>query len=502
VTDWSEFGRLVSLGENTALLVLGTLAVVMPTGVAAAILLYRTDLPGRHVLRGLAVLGLFVPLPVLSTAWQAALGGEGLVPLWNDRPGQPWASGLGPAVWVHATAALPWVILIVGTGLTMVEGELEEDALLVASPWRVLWRVTLPRCRASVAAAALWVVLQVSNDITVTDFMQVPTFADEIYVQLNMGGNAGLRQAVLASLPAVVLTWLLLMWVLPRWRRSVPPPGSLLMPSPLFRLGIWRGVGLMVMFAAAVLLAGVPLGSLVWKLGVTGRPPEWALGAAMTRWLVAWRLHGGLVATSLVLALGSGLLTSALALVLCWLALDRPWFRGAMFAVLAAVWALPGLLVGLGLKELFITLAVFGPLDALLYRGPSYVPVVLGYLVRFLPCAVAALWPVVRIVPAELRDAARVEGARSRQEFLWVFVPLLRRPVLAVTMLVAALALGELPVNRLVETPGAFTFVRELGDRMHYGPTADVAALCLVMLDMVLGLAVVVGVVLSKRRGF
>src|SRR5437588_85862 len=83
-------------------------------------------------------------------AWQTALGSEGLFPLWNDQPGRPWASGLGPAVWVHATAALPWVILIVGTGLTMVEGELEEDALLVASPWRVLWRVTLPRCRASV----------------------------------------------------------------------------------------------------------------------------------------------------------------------------------------------------------------------------------------------------------------------------------------------------------------------------------------------------------------
>jgi iron(III) transport system permease protein len=325
----------------------------------------------------------------------------------------------------------------------------------------------------------------------VTDFMQVPTFADEIYVQLNMGGDSGLRGAVLAALPTVVLTWLLLLWVLPRWRRSVPPPGSLLTPSPLFRLGKWRGIAFLAAFGTAAILVGVPLGSLIWKLGAAGRPSEWILDQAVTRWLVAWRLHGGLVVTSLALALGSGLLTSALALLLCWLALDRPWFRGTLFAVLAAVWALPGLLVGLGLKETFVTLAAFEPFDALLYRGPSYAPVVLGYLVRFLPCAVAALWPVVRWIPAGLRDAARVEGARPRQEFMWVFVPLLRRPALAVAMLVAALALGELPVNRLVETPGAFTFVRELGDRMHYGPTADVAALCLVMLAMVLGLAAV-----------
>jgi len=498
VTDWSELGRLASLGGNTALLVLGTLAVVMPPGIAAAVLLYRTDLPGRGVLRGLTVLTLFVPLPVLTTAWQAALGGEGLLPLWNDRPGQPWASGMGPAVWVHATAALPWVILIVGLGLTMVEGELEEDALLVAPPWRVLWRVTLPRCRASVAAAALWVVLQIASDFTVADLMQVRTYAEEVYLQLNAGGDEGLGGAVLVSLPAVALTWLLLIAVLPRWQRGLPPPGSLLTPPLLFRLGVWKWVCFAAALAAVLVLVAVPLGSLVWKLGLAGRPAAWSPGQAATRWLFEWRIHGRLVAVSVALALCTGLLTSALALLLCWLVADRPRLRGLAFAVLAGLWALPGLIVGLGLKELFLTLVVWvpvEPLPTLLYDGPSYLPVVLGHLVRFLPCAVAALWPMVRMLPAELRDAARVEGASPTREFRLVVVPLTRRGVLAVGLVVAALALGELPVNRLVETVGADTFVRVLFDQMHYGPTADVAALCLVMLAMVFGLAVTVGVV-------
>jgi ABC-type spermidine/putrescine transport system permease subunit II len=150
------------------------------------------------------------------------------------------------------------------------------------------------------------------------------------------------------------------------------------------------------------------------------------------------------------------------------------------------------LLVGLGLKELFITLVLWVPVEpfpTLLYYGPSYVPVVLSHLARFLPCAAAALWPAVRMLPAELRDAARVDGASPAQEFRLVVVPLLRRPVLAVALVVAALALGELPVNRLVETVGADTFVRVLFDQMHYGATGDVAALCLLMLSLVTGLA-------------
>src|SRR5438045_3430061 len=73
---------------------------------------------------------------------------------------KPWAQGLPAAVWIHAVAALPWVILIVGQGLCWVETELEEDALTVAGPWRVLRAVTLPRARAALWAAAIWVALQ------------------------------------------------------------------------------------------------------------------------------------------------------------------------------------------------------------------------------------------------------------------------------------------------------------------------------------------------------
>src|SRR5262249_39398500 len=161
--------------------------LALPLGILGAILLYRTDLPLRALFRFVTVLTLFVPLPLLASAWQATLGSDGLISLasWST-PAQgdpdispsgivwkPWAMGLGPAVWVHAMAGLPWVVWLVGQGLCWVERDLEEDALTLAGPAWVLWHVTLRRSLAAIGAAALWVALQAATEITVTDMMQV-----------------------------------------------------------------------------------------------------------------------------------------------------------------------------------------------------------------------------------------------------------------------------------------------------------------------------------------
>src|SRR5262249_35852880 len=51
---------------------------------------------------------------------------------------------------------------------------------------------------------------------------------------------------------------------------------------------------------------------------------------------------------------------------------------------------------------------------------------------------------------------------------------------------VAVLALGELSAGKLVETPGSETFAHAVFVQMHYGVTNDLAALCLVLLLVVL----------------
>jgi len=95
------------------------------------------------------------------------------------------------------------------------------------------------------------------------------------------------------------------------------------------------------------------------------------------------------------------------------------------------------------------------------------------------------MWPVLRLLPRDLRDAARVDGARPLQELWYIVIPLSAPACLMATFAVAVLSLGELSASKLVETPGSQTFAHEVFNQMHYGVTNDLAALCLVLLAAV-----------------
>src|SRR2546423_13234318 len=74
---WGEAERIASLARTTFQLIAAVLVLAVPAGTLAAVLLYRSDLPGRRWLRALTIVALFVPLPLFTSAWQAAPGSGG-----------------------------------------------------------------------------------------------------------------------------------------------------------------------------------------------------------------------------------------------------------------------------------------------------------------------------------------------------------------------------------------------------------------------------------------
>lgn len=501
----SQTDRLLSLAGNTFALTTGTLALVMPVGVAAAVLLYRTDLPLRRFWRFLVIMTLFVPLPLFVSGWQTVLGAGGWLPLsaWSGSASvwTPWGQGIGSAVWIHAAAALPWVILLVGQGLSWVERECEEDALTLLPAWQVVIRVSLRRAGAAVGAAALWVGLQTATEISVTDVMQVRTFAEEVYTQLSGGPGVGesVAPAVAANMPFVLLVALLVGGAAKFWSRRLPARSTLVTPPLIFRLGRWRWPLTAAAALGAILLL-VPLGSLVWRAGLVGRPPVWS-ATSLGHYLVrSARPPGGmLLLDSLLLAAGSGVLAAVLGLLACWAARGSGWFRGGVLMLMAVAWAMPGPLVGLGLKD--IIRVVLDATDSrflahALYHGPSPLPLLWVNQIRFFPFAVAVLWPVMRLLPDELHAAARIDGATSKQELRYIVWPLTAAAFGRAALAVAVLSLGELSAGKLLATPGMPSYATEIFTQMHYGVTNELAARSLLLL-----LAASLGGVVLAIRG-
>jgi ABC-type Fe3+ transport system permease subunit len=430
----------------------------------------------------LFVLALFVPQPVLVSSWQGLLGT-------NVRP---WASGMMSAIGIHALSALPWVALIVGVGLLWIEPELEEEAAQSVGAWRVLALVSLPQARASILAAALFVALQTATESCVTDLMQVPTLADEVRLQFASAQRAGLARTLLLSLPGMVLTWAMVLGVLAYLESRLPPltqprlmPRPLDLGSPVFR---WS----LVVHFMAMLLA--PILGLVWKLGLTGHPSVWRADVAVhfLRAEASIRLQDlGLTLLTTVVT-GGGV--AGLALFGCWLGRESRWFRWLLFSVMTWVWVLPGPAVGIGLHDLIMEIVSWssdGPLALALYRGPSPLPLMWVQAMRTLPVAVLFVWPVVRMIPREWFEEARLAGAGPLSEFVHVVVPMTGHAALITALACSALCLGEVAASGRVDTPGWQPYALMLLDRMHYSVENTLAALSLLMLAGIVAVAFV-----------
>src|ERR1051325_4819728 len=98
------------LGFNTLLLATSVVAISLAIGAPLAFLLVRTDLAGRTIAGFLLALLLFVPLYLQAAAWLAGFGVRGRFTLATAGP--PLVDGWRGAIWIHAVAAIPWVILI------------------------------------------------------------------------------------------------------------------------------------------------------------------------------------------------------------------------------------------------------------------------------------------------------------------------------------------------------------------------------------------------------
>lgn len=489
--------RVAVLAATSLTLAAGVAAVAMPVGILMAVLLFKSDLPARHWLRGLVVVGLFVPLPLWATAWQSALGGG--FAIFTASPGRPWPSGFGAAIALHALAATPWVVWIVGHGLQWVEPELEDDARLAANPWTVLWRVTLPRTQPAILAALAWVAVQTTTEITVTDMTLVRTFAEESYTQFVLPDDSGAGQsaeAVVAraaafAVPPMLALATLLVFGMRALDHQLPTLQSATAIRPLIALGRWRAAVAVALAVAIGALAVVPISSLIARIGESGSPSQWSPTTALVVLQSTMRVHGAGVVASAALAAAVGLVSASLGLVAAWLSRDSNWFRNWTWVSAAVSWAAAGPVIGIGLVQTIQFLmsledqwrgSVF---SAALYSTSSMLPVFWASLIRLWPFGLAIVWLPVRAAPQHLLDACRIDGASPGQELRSVVLPLTRSAWLRGAVAVAVLALGEVSASKIVATAGGETLAHDVFTQMHYGVTPTLAAQCLLLFALV-----------------
>ncbi len=498
--------RTRSLAAHTIFLAGATCAISLPLGAVLGWLLGRSDLPGRKA--ALVLLGamLFVPPYLQAAAWQAGFGTQGWFTL--HAGSLPPLEGWAAVVWIHGMAALPWVVLIVAAGFRLVEPELEEQALLDASPRQVFRCVTLPAALPALGVAALWVTILTAGEMAVTDLFAVRTYAEEVYTQIAIGPLMEQGKPVystLTILPGVVLSAWLVAAGLVVLARLAPGHRPLTTGGRyVFRMGVWR-VPLTVFVGLVLLVAvGVPLASLCYKAGIlvtqsdAGRLRSWSVWKCAEMVYSSPYRYGGEFCWSLVI--GSLAATGAVvvAIPMAWLARSGRYAGLGVLLVTAISLATPGPIVGLAVIWLLnrpecppllylYDQTILGPWLALSIRG-------------FAP-ATLILWHAFRSVPSELIDAASVDGA-GRIARLWrIVVPGRLDAVLLGWVVVFALGVGDLAASILVVPAGVNTLSIRIFGLLHYGVEDRVAGICLAQVVALAAVAAVVSWVARRCWG-
>jgi iron(III) transport system permease protein len=486
VAFWGD-PRGALLAWNTFRLAAAVVAICLPIGTLLAFLLSRTDMPGRAPLSFVLGTMLFMPLYLQAAAWKAGFGLDGAFPAFSLGPA--WLDLWPGAITVHAAAAVPWVVLIVGLGLRLVEPDLEEEALLDGSAWQVVRRVTAPAALAPLGVAVLWVTVGVSGEMTVTDLFRVRTFAEELYTHFATEPGS----LPVAVLPGVALTGflvlaaLLLIHALSRAER----PAALRRPF-VFRLGIWRWPAAALSIVLILVLAGLPLASLLYKAGIVVSKD--AAGQLARSWspakLVTIVAQSPLEYSrelSWTLALGGLAATTALcvALPLAWIARRGGVSAWPALLLTALALAVPGPLIGLGM--IAVLNQPDSPLLNALYDSLLFCPW-LALSIRALPLTMLIAWYALRSLPGDPLEQAATEGAGAGTRLLRIALPQRRAALAAAWLTAFVVSVGDLSASVLVLPPGVEPIGHRIFSLVHSGVEDEVAGISLAMVLFVAAL--------------
>ena len=171
--------RLIAASRNSVLVALATAVLATALGTLAALALSRRHFRGKTLLRLLLLPPIAIPWLITGTAMLVFFFWTGI------------GRGLHAMILGHVALAIPYVVLVVGTGLASLRADLEEAAMsLGATPLGAFRSVTLPLLAPSLVAAALFAFAVSLDQFVVSYFLATPgvtTLPVEIYSSIRKG---------------------------------------------------------------------------------------------------------------------------------------------------------------------------------------------------------------------------------------------------------------------------------------------------------------------------
>jgi iron(III) transport system permease protein len=452
--------RHLSLAKNSLGSAFGATIFCLAIGIPLAFLFNRTTLWGRGIFGTLYIIPLLIPPYIHAIVWShldhffRLFFGLDIHTLWG-------------VIFVLTLAYFPFVTLMTISGLKSIDRNLEEASLLCHGRWKTLTRITLPLVTPHIFSGAIFVFIFSLIDFGVPDILRVNVYPVEIFIQFSAFYNEG--AAMILSLPLIAIPLLLI--ALQKWNMR---ERSYVNISGGFSKGMRYQLGWLNIFAFCfcLIVLGLSVASpIAVMLKVAGPLSNYIRVLMTTKDQIGY---------SLILAFSGGILALFFAFPMSYM-IERSKTRLRLLLEFASFipLAIPATTLGIGLIKTWnrsVVDIVYG----------SALIIVLGYIARFIPFLIISTKSGLRQVGPSLEEVAFLATTRWTRVMRRIVVPLSSRSLIAGFFIVFILSFGELGATLLVIPPGRETVPIKIYNLMHYGADQMVAALCLILILIIL----------------
>lgn len=439
-----------------------TLASVL-LGVSLAVLVVRTELPGRRAWMVLFTLPLGIPAFVATYTWVAAG--------YEFFPSSTFIYGLRGAVIILTLSLYPYVYLPTVAALRGLDAGQENVArALGRGPIRTFIEVTLPQLRRAISGGALVIAMHMLAEFGALELLRYRTLTTSIVQRATVLGSP--ESARVLSIVLTVGALILLAGDYLLFRSASTPVrtgGGAPQEPARWKPGPWRPVLLLASAAVVIVSLGVPLYGIITGLVnvASGQTPMDGGTLIDATWKTT------------EYALATALLVTVAALPISLLVVRFP--RRSVLLIERAAWiahSLPGVIVALGL--VFVAVRWVQPF----YQTSALL--VVGYAILYLPIAIGAQRVGIEQASANYDRIARTLGHNPLSTFLRVTLPIALPGIIAGIMLVILNVAKELTMTLLLRPTGAQTLTTQLwgttnGEVLDFSAAAPYATTMLVM---------------------
>ena len=497
-----------SLG-NTVVYAVGTAVVAIALGVVQALIVERTNTPGRGYVLLAAILSLGVPHVLYVVAWLLLLGRAGpvnaLIALigGGDGPALDVYSMWGMVV-IEGVGFTPVTFLLMSAVLRATDPSFEEAAMMSgAGPLRTFRAVTLRMGLPGILALLLLVFIRAFESFEVPALVglagNVNVLTTTIYQSSKNSSIPDYGESGAYAVCLLLIVLLLLVWhhrLSANARRFQTITGKGYRPR-VIDLGRGRYLAAALLLVTFVLVTLLPVGMLVFTSlqpfyeGVT---PESFARFTLDNYdtILAPGSFRDSIANTLILGVATATAVVPTTALCAWLAARRRPGAWLLDQIATAPLIFPAIVMSVAFLQVFVNLPI--PLYGTLLS------VIIASTVRFLPYGMRYAYAGVLQIHADIEDAARTAGAGGGRTFARIVLPLISAALVSCWLFVFLLAVQNVALPLMLVGPGTEIVAVTLFDLWQNGQVTELAAMGVLWVALMLAVSTLFHMVSRRYR--